>query len=287
MLEREKPDIVSIVTRPAGRADLACLCADYGVRGIVAEKPMAITLEEADRMVRRCEEAGTILTVSHQMRYCTEFEIGKAAIDAGEIGDVYFMRAVCFGNIMNQGTHVIDMARWFAGDARVQSVMAQMDDWDWPQRDPGHPAPMWTLGYLLFENDLRVTIEAGPRYAPAIGTTPGWYNKRIEALGTAGMIDCVMGNYCRIFSTAGGTGGEEVGHAGWNRATIRFIEDLANVLVNGGTHRNHAETSLHSFEIIQALALSALRGGTVSLPLPRDASQPLADLLVARGCPVP
>src|SRR5207249_4792325 len=44
MLERERPDIVAIVTKPTGRADLACLCADYGVKGVIAEKPMAITL---------------------------------------------------------------------------------------------------------------------------------------------------------------------------------------------------------------------------------------------------
>ena len=79
MLERERPDIVAIVTKPTGRADLACLCADYGVKGVIAEKPMAITLEEADRMVAACERAGTLLTVCHQMRYSREFELGKQA----------------------------------------------------------------------------------------------------------------------------------------------------------------------------------------------------------------
>ena len=60
LLERVRPDVVSIVTKPEGRADLACLCAGRGVRGIVAEKPMAITLEEADRMVAACDRAGTL-----------------------------------------------------------------------------------------------------------------------------------------------------------------------------------------------------------------------------------
>jgi predicted dehydrogenase len=299
MLEREKPHLVSIVTKPAGRADLACLCADRGVLGIVAEKPMAITLEEADRMVAACEKAGTVLTVCHQMRYSPEFELGKQAIAGGAIGEVYFLRGVCYGNLMQQGTHVIDMLRWFADDAPIAWVMAQAADFDWRERDPGHPAPMWTVGYFAFQNGLRASLEAGPRYVPAAGTKPGWLNKRVEALGTEGMLDCVVGNYMRLLSTTptppppapAGTRhtptpsawqGQETGVEGWNRATIRFIEDLVRVLREGGTHRNNAATSLHSFEVIQALALSVLRGEAVELPLPRDGGDPLGELLAAR-----
>jgi predicted dehydrogenase len=283
MLERERPDIVSLVTRGAGRADLACLCAERGVRGVIAEKPMAITLAEADRMVRACQEAGTVLTVSHQMRYAREFELGKEALAAGAVGEPYFMRGVSFGNLMNQGTHVIDMIRWFSGDARVTWVMAQADEYDWQDRDRGHPAPMWTVGYLAFENGLRATLEDGPRYVPAAGTQPGWLNKRVEVLGPQGMIDCVVGNYCRVLNGDGWQGEEVPPEKGWNLATIRFVDDLVRVLRDGGQHRNGAETSLHSFEVIQALALSALRGGIVELPLPRDRGEPLADLLEAHG----
>jgi predicted dehydrogenase len=282
MLEKVRPDIVSVVTRAKDRCEVVSLCAQYQVKGINAEKPMAITLEEADRMVKACEEAGTALTISHQMRYCPEFERGKQAIESGEIGEVYFLRGVCYGNLMNQGTHVIDMLRWFMGDARVSWVMAQADEWDSPKRDPGHPAPMWTLGYLAFENGVRATLESGPRYTPAVGTTPGWLNKRVEALGTEGVVDSVVGNYCRVLTAAGGGWqGTEIGVEGWNNATIRFTEDLVRVVREGGKHRNGAETSHHTFEVIQALAESANRGGIVALPLPREGRDPLGELIAA------
>jgi predicted dehydrogenase len=293
MLRKEQLDIVSIVTRPAGRADLTCLCAAHGVKGIIAEKPMAITLEEADRMVAACEAAGSVLTVSHQMRYSTEFERGKEALAAGAIGEPYFMRGVCYGNLMQQGTHVIDMLRWFADDAPVAWVMAQADEWDWQKRDSGHPAPMWTVGYFGFASGLRATLEAGPRYVPAAGTQPGWLNKRVEVLGTEGMIDCVVGNYFRILTRkAAGVSApaefqdEEVGVDGWNRATIRFVEDLVRVLQAGpekASHRNSAQTSHHSFEVIQALALSALEGRIVEPPLPREGRDPMGELLTAHS----
>jgi predicted dehydrogenase len=282
MLEKVKPEVVSVVTRAKDRCEVVTQCAEHRVRAVNAEKPMAITLEEADQMVAACRNSGTALTISHQMRYCPEFERGKEAIESGEIGEVYFLRGVCYGNLMNQGTHVIDMLRWFMGDARVSWVMAQADEFDWPQRDPGHPAPMWTLGYLAFENGVRATLESGPRYTPAIGTKAGWLNKRVEVLGTEGMVDTVVGNYCRVLSTrSAGWKGCEIGVEGWNNATIRFTEDLARVVREGGQHRNHAETSHHTFEVIQALAESARRGGIVELPLPREGRDPLAELIEA------
>src|SRR5205807_6302193 len=123
----------------------------------------------------------------------------------------------------------------------------------------------------------------GPRYVPAAGTKSGWLNKRVEVLGTGGMLDCVVANYAQVFNARGARREEVPAEQGWNLATIRFIEDLARVLREGGTHRNNAETSLHSFEVIQALALSAHRGGIVELPLPRDGSEPLGDLLAAHA----
>lgn len=282
MLEKVRPELVSVVTRAKDRCAVVTLCAEHRVRAINAEKPMAITLEEADQMVAACDRAGTVLTISHQMRYCPEFERGKQAIESGEIGEVYFLRGVCYGNLMNQGTHVIDMLRWFMGDARVSWVMAQADEYDWPKRDPGHPAPMWTLGYLAFENGVRATLEAGPRYTPAIGTNPGWLNKRVEVLGTEGMVDSVVGNYCRVLSSRSpGWQGIEIGVEGWNQATIRYTEDLARVVREGGQHRNCAETSHHTFEVIQALAESANKGGIVTLPLPREGRDPLGELIAA------
>src|SRR5262249_14511896 len=147
-------------------------------------------------------------------------------------------------------------------DAPIAWVMAQGADYDWQERDPSHPSPMWMTGYLVFtgptETSLRATLEMGPRYAPAIGTKPGWLNKRVEVLGDGGMLDCVVGNYAHVFNASGVRREEVPPENGWNLATIRFVEGLVRALQEGGTHRNAAETSLHSFEVIQALALSAL-----------------------------
>ena len=72
MLDEVKPDLVSIVTREHPRCKLTVRCAEAGVKGIIAEKPMARTLAEAYEMVETCEAHNCVLTVCQQMRFCTE-----------------------------------------------------------------------------------------------------------------------------------------------------------------------------------------------------------------------
>src|SRR5260370_1302250 len=131
------------------------------------------------------------------------------------------MRGVCYGNLMQQGTHVIDMLRWFAGDARVAWVMAQADDWDGPEKDRGHPAPMWTAGYFAFENGLRATLEAGPRSVPARGAKPRRLHKSVRARAEAGgegpgggSTAAGGGGKRAVGGTAGGAGGRARGAGG-------------------------------------------------------------------------
>jgi len=64
----------------------------------------------------------------------------------------------------------------------------------------------------------------------------------------------------------------------WNAATPRFIQELADVLRNGGEHRNNARESLRGFEIITALYQSALTRSAVALLVDRNIT-PLEELV--------
>lgn len=67
MLDKERPEIVSICTWPPLHAEMTIAAAEAGVKAIICEKPMAISLGEADAMSVACERAGTVLLVSHQL----------------------------------------------------------------------------------------------------------------------------------------------------------------------------------------------------------------------------
>ncbi|MEW6360325.1 MAG: Gfo/Idh/MocA family oxidoreductase [Planctomycetota bacterium] len=278
MLREMKPDIVSIVTREHPRCKLTLLCADAGVKGIIAEKPMARTLAEAHQMVDRCAKKNCVLTVCQQMRFCPEFEKAREVLAGDEIGRPYFLRAACYGALMEQGPHMIDMILYVIGKRKVVSVMAQVDEIE-KSHDMVHPCPVFTLGYLKLDDDTRVVIESGRTFAKMPEIQSLWLQKRLEALGTEGMLDAVVANYCKVLSTKKpGWQTTPSSLDDWNAATPRFIEDLCRVLRDGGEHRNNARESLAGFEIITALYQSVLSKSAVALPVDKTIT-PLEEIV--------
>ena len=88
MLAEVKPDIVAITTNIKGRADLTVAAVESGAKGIVTEKPMANTLEEADRMVTVCREADVPLSCGAISTTHPSFNKAEELIKAGAIGEI-------------------------------------------------------------------------------------------------------------------------------------------------------------------------------------------------------
>ena len=73
LLSNEKPDIVSVVTGDHVHADLTVTAAESNVQAIFCEKPIATTLEDADRMISACARNGVLLSVDHTRRWSALF----------------------------------------------------------------------------------------------------------------------------------------------------------------------------------------------------------------------
>ena len=93
MLRQEKPDIVAISTNTKGRSDLTCYAVECGAKGIITEKPMAYTLEEADRMVKACADAGVPLCCGAISTSHPSFSTAKDLMTNGAIGEVLSIEA--------------------------------------------------------------------------------------------------------------------------------------------------------------------------------------------------
>jgi predicted dehydrogenase/glycosyltransferase involved in cell wall biosynthesis len=294
LMERARPEIVVLATPAHGRAALTERVAGFaGVRAIVAEKPMALTLAEAEQMLAICEARGIMLTVSHQWRFSTELVAIKAAIDAGELGAVEFLRGSCYGNLLRQGVHILDAMRWLAGDRDLLWVMSQWSDdphllarytrgdqgyWD----DAAHPAPMWMTHHLAFEGGLRATMETGLLYQRSRSFSGDWLQKRLTVIGADGLAECQTGGEFKLLSAkrSGWTRGE--GSAkGHLDATHAFHEALRDALRTAVPHRNDAHDAIKSFEAVLACAQSAVDGNLAVLPVARD-RDPLAELEALR-----
>jgi predicted dehydrogenase len=142
LLARSGIDAVSVLTPSGTHADIAVKVA-HSRRHIVVEKPMALTLEDGDRMIRASEAARVRLFVVKQNRFNVPVVKAREALDRGRFGklvlgtvrvrwcrdDKYYAQDAWRGTwaqdggvIANQASHHVDMLTWFMGD--VESVHA-------------------------------------------------------------------------------------------------------------------------------------------------------------------
>lgn len=141
MLDTEKPELVSIAL-PSGLH--AAAAVDVISRGIncIIEKPMAMSLKDADEIIRLTEKTGVTVGVCHQNRFNTAVQEMRAALEAGRFGKIsngavtvrwhrgkeYYLQdnwrgkwASDGGTLMNQCIHGFDLLRWMCGD-EIESV---------------------------------------------------------------------------------------------------------------------------------------------------------------------
>ena len=210
-------------------------------------------------MVAAAESKGIHLVVCHQMRFSDEFVSAKLAVDRGSIGTPYLYRASSFGHLMEQGPHMVDMILWLAGNPEVEWVMGQIADVE-TGRSSVHPAPAFVLGYVAFAGGARAILECGRSSQRAIELPDEtWLQKRVQVLGTDGVIDSIVAHHCKIMSPSQADWKTLAkGDASWNRATAAFYEELRDVINDGGIHRNGGAVSLRGFEIIHAIYAAAL-----------------------------
>ncbi|MBX7071656.1 MAG: Gfo/Idh/MocA family oxidoreductase [Pirellulales bacterium] len=93
MLDREKPQIVSVAPRWIdAHAEMIVACAERGIH-VFTEKPLCRTLAEADAIVTACERTHTKLAIAYQTRYSPKLPVVAGLLRAGRIGRVLEYRA--------------------------------------------------------------------------------------------------------------------------------------------------------------------------------------------------
>ncbi len=126
MLQKERPHVVSVACRHLDQhRDMVIACAEAGA-SIFLEKPLCRNLQEADEMIATCEKHHVKLAIAFQTRYSPRIQRVKDMIADGRLGDILEMRgrgkedARAGGeDLMVLGTHIMDLMRFIAGEART------------------------------------------------------------------------------------------------------------------------------------------------------------------------
>ena len=88
MMQETKPDVLSFSTMPHIRKEYVELAVKYKVKGLLMEKPMAVSVDDAKYIIDLCNDNGIKASVSHQHKYFDAFIELRSRIDSGELGTI-------------------------------------------------------------------------------------------------------------------------------------------------------------------------------------------------------
>ena len=143
MMENTDIDVVVVLTPSGLHAEHAINLAKYG-KHIIVEKPMALTLDDADNMISACDKNGCKLFIIKQNRFNVPVVKLREAVEGGRFGKLvlgtvrvrwarhqqYYDQAPWRGTwamdggvLTNQASHHVDLLEWIMGD--IESVFAK------------------------------------------------------------------------------------------------------------------------------------------------------------------
>ncbi len=286
MLAKEKPELVAICTESGEHARIAMDCIDAGCH-VIIEKPIALSLADADAIIERAKKRGVKVCTSHQNRFNKSIQKIREAMEAGRFGKMFYGTAHIRwcrdynyyaqapwrgtwaqdgGALMNQCIHNIDLLRWMMGD-EVEEVVGMTDKLNHPYLE------CEDLGVALvkFKNGSYGIIE---------GTTDVYPKNLEETLYLFGEKGTVKAggtsvNKIEAWKFADGQDKEEeiidefhetppnvygFGHTPLYADMIDAIKNNREPYVNG-------EAGKRALEMVLAIYKSAAEGKSVKLPL--------------------
>ncbi|MDA3967580.1 Gfo/Idh/MocA family protein [Helicobacter sp. WB40] len=189
-------DIISILTPSGLHAKNTLEVAPYK-KHIIVEKPMALTLDDADKMIEACDKYGIRLFVVKQNRYNLPVQKLREALESGRFGRLvmgsirvrwcrdnsYYRQdswrgtwAMDGGVFTNQASHHIDLLEWMLGDVESVFAKARTALSDIETEDTG-------VAVLKFKNGALGVIEA------TTATRPKDLEGSISILGENGSVE--------------------------------------------------------------------------------------------------
>lgn len=261
MLANEALDIISICVPTVLHAEVCAVAAGSGVKAIFCEKPIAVSLQEAEDMIDACRKKNVRLTINHSRRWAASCNAVKNILKKGVIGEVDLVTAFSAAGLSNSGSHIFDLLRYYFGDVGSVAGSIITDG----SADPGG------RGYMRFKKGPFCFIDSSFRKYVLFGA--GIY-------GDKGMIEFNSAVRSRkafnLFigkKSANESGIRELAPSAyntpeWRPPILNAVKNIINNLENGEKILCTGEDGKASLEIALAFHESSRRGGKeIFLPL--------------------
>jgi len=273
MMERIKPEVLVFVTHPEIRTEYVELGVKYKVRGISFEKPMALSLAQANMLTDLCVKNGIKAVVSHQQKYLKQMQDMRSYVASGKIGKTELIRISTAAWASQLGTHFIDYGLWANGGAKAKWVVGHVNGRE--KLCDNHPSPDFLFAEALLGNNVIMMMEIGYLKTLTMPDDAFWVDNRLTVFGERGYAWAETDGKCCIFTPETGVEPIIVEYPPWNiqekEIQTPYYTDFANWLDNDDKiHPSNIEISRHGFEIMEGVFLSALTNRRVDLPIRVD-----------------
>jgi UDP-N-acetyl-2-amino-2-deoxyglucuronate dehydrogenase len=199
LLARDDISVVIVATPHSTHLPIAVAAAEAG-RHVYLEKPMALDVDECDRIIEACRRAGVQLTIAKQTRHGDPEMRAKELIDEGAIGEIRLIRAmspiaglgIAPGNhwsfdrsegaaFLDWGAHGCDAIRWLTGSeaVRVYADVANFGDLPFPD-------PTAMVQFRLASGAIAHLLMCYEIPLPGLGTNS---NNQYQVVGSKGIIE--------------------------------------------------------------------------------------------------
>jgi len=278
MMKKEKPDVIGIVTEPGVRSDLVIPLLQYKPKAIVIEKPFAITLLEAEKMVNACNDAGTYLVICHECRYSDEMQKLRDLIAQGKFGKIQKVLANCKMNLIAQGTHIIDLIgmmlpeyepRWVLGQVDgANELFKKLGDRIWHSPHAVHPSSDHAIVQIGYDDGITAFASIGNRSPDVPECNDYTLEFQIAVIGEKGYGEATLSKEWNAYIADGST---DSGKARFfdvdSYMTIGLYKELVDVLEGKITeHQTSGNVALKVQRIINAVNESVLQNRAIQIP---------------------
>lgn len=275
LLRETEPDIVDIVCHPEARLDVVKEVVQCpSVKLINIEKPLALAPSQAEEIRQCCTSYDKLVVVNHQHKFLPSWAKAKQLLQDGAIGNMEFIRASTRANLMEQGSHLIDMMLFFTDYCHVSWVMGQTDGCEGSDGS-AIPAPEAAIAAFGLQNGVRVFGEFGSVGRTVQGETNPFYHIGVDVYGTEGHLAISLNQSLAVVNSI--THERRVEPSSWTEhyveAQAAHLDSIAAYVRNPAAgHLSDMNHSLLSFQVMMAICHSAAKGGKVVLPAVFDDS---------------
>ncbi len=267
MAAKLKPDVFCFCTMPHMRSSMIKAAIANGAKLVAFEKPLALSMREANEIKKMLSESGVKAVVSHQHRYGAHYRKIREFVESGSLGRIETIYASATGWMTHMMSHLIDYMLWYNSQSPAEWVIAQASGRN--KLSDNHPSPDYIAGMIHFKNGVRGIIDCGAG-APDVPDVEKWWGKnRICVQGTKGFAEVLTNGGWRAVTADGVASGQ--GAMNYDLDMPPYIQEMADLLLEGKPHQCSFENAYMGAEIFMALCRSAAMGGQVSLPLPEIA----------------